>query len=74
MAQALPSLDSCNDAKNYPQNVPDPTLTPYALDAIRHQLDTQTSRLFSDETQAALDFLDLGTSATGMFNVISPRR
>lgn len=64
MAQALPSLDSCNDAKNYPQNVPDPTLTPYALDAIRHQLDTQTSRLFSDETQAALDFLDLGTSAT----------
>ena len=68
MAQTLPSLKWCNDAKNYPRNS-DRTLTPYALDAIRHQLDTQASRLFTEEDQAALDFLDLENGGQGMFNV-----
>ena len=72
MAQILPSLTWYNDAKNYPRNS-DRTLTPYALDAIRHQLDTQASRLFTDEDQAALDFLDLGNGAEGMFNGIPSR-
>lgn len=68
MAQVLvPSLTLCDDAQNYPQNVSDPTLTPYALHAIRHQLDSQEPRLFTDETQAAIDFLDLGNNAKGSF-------
>lgn len=59
-----------NDARNYPRNVPDRTLAPYALDAIRRQLDTQARRLFTNEDQAALDFLDLGNGAEGMVNVV----
>ncbi len=70
MAQMNISLASYNDAKNYPRNVTDRTLTPHALDAIRHQLDTQAPRLFTDEAQSALDFLDLENGAEGMSNVI----
>lgn len=72
MAQTLTSLNWCDDAKNYPRTS-DRTLTPYALDAIRHQLDTQASRLFAEEGQAALDFLDLGNGAQGMLNIIPSR-
>lgn len=60
MAQMETSLIS---SKNYPRNVADRTLAPYTLDAIRHQLDLQAPRLFTDEVQAALDFLDLGNGA-----------
>lgn len=70
MAQMETSLIS---SKNYPRNVADRTLAPYTLDAIRHQLDLQAPRLFTDEVQAALDFLDLGNGAEGLFNVISSR-
>lgn len=73
MAEMAPSLTSYDDAQNYPRNVADRTLAPYALDAISHQLTTQAPRLFTDEAQATLDFLDLGNSAEGMFNVISSR-
>lgn len=68
-----PSLDSYEDAKNYPRNVAGRTLAPYVLDAIRHQLDTQAPRLFTNEAQAALDFLDLGNRGEGIFHVISMR-
>ena len=73
MAHMEPSLASYVDAKNYPRNVADRTLAPYALDALGHQLNAQAPRLFTDEAQAALDFLDLGNSAEGMFNVSSSR-
>ena len=71
MAQMERSLTSYNDAKNYPRNVADSNLPPYALDAIGHQLNAQAPRLFTDESQAALDFLDLGSSAHGTFYVVS---
>ncbi|KAF6229253.1 hypothetical protein HO133_007369 [Letharia lupina] len=58
-----PSLTSYHDAKNYPRNVADRTLTPFALDAISHQLNTQAPRLFAEEAQAALDSLDLAKGA-----------
>lgn len=73
MAQMEPSLTSYHDAKNYPRNVADRTLTPFALDAISHQLNTQAPRLFAEEAQAALDSLDLAKGAKGMDKVISSR-
>lgn len=69
MAQMELSLQSGNDATEYPRNVADGALASYAVDAISYQLDKQAPRLFADKTQAALDFLDLGTSAAGMWNV-----
>ena len=73
MAQMEPSLTLYNNAKNYPRNVADRNLAPYVLDAIRHQLDVQAPRLFTDESQAAVDFLDLESSAQGTFYVIPGR-
>lgn len=73
MTQSLPSVNWCNDAKDYPRNS-DRTLNAYALDGIRHQLDMQASRLFTEEGKAALDFLDLGDSAQGKLNIILSRR
>ena len=73
MAQMDTSLTSYNDSKDYPRNVASRTLAPYALDAIYHQLNTQAPMLCSDEARAALDFLDLGESAEGMFSVLSLR-
>ena len=67
------SLTSYDDAKNYPRNVSDRNLAPYALDAIHHELNVQAPRLFADESQAALDFLDLGSGAQGTFYVIPER-
>ena len=67
------SLTACDDGKNYPRSVADRALAPYTLDAIRHQLDAQAPRLFTDEAQAALDFLDLAKDAEGIVNVISSR-
>lgn len=72
MAQTLPSASWWDDAKNYPRNS-NRALTPYALDAIRHQLEAQASRLFTEEGAAALDFLDLGNGAQGMWNIIPSR-
>lgn len=63
MAQLELSLQSGNDAIDYPRNVAGAALASYAVDGINYQLDKQAPRLFADETQAALDFLDLGTSA-----------
>ena len=60
------SLTLNNDAGSYPRNVADCTLPPFALDAIRQQLDQQAPRLFADEADAALDFLDLYDSSEGM--------
>ena len=71
MAQTVTTPNSYDDAQNYPRNIIDRTLAPYVLDAIRHQLDTQASRLFSDEAQAALDFLDLGSHGQGMSEILS---
>lgn len=73
MAQMEPPPTSDNDAANYPRNVADRTLCPYALDAIRYHLDSQASRLFTDEAEAALDTLTLANGAQGMLNVISSR-
>ena len=70
MAQMEPSLTLYNNAKDYPRNVADRNLAPYVLDAICHQLDVQAPRLFTNESQAALDFLDLESSAQGTFYVI----
>ncbi|MCJ1391816.1 hypothetical protein MMC18_004683 [Xylographa bjoerkii] len=64
------SLTSCNNAQTYPRNLADHKLAPYALDAISYQLQAQASRLFADESQAALDFLDLGNQAADFW----PRR
>lgn len=62
---------SRNDGSGkYPQNASDRALAPYALEAIGHQLDLQAPRLLSDESQAALDFLDLGYKAEGMIAII----
>ena len=68
-----PSLASDNDPGNYPQNVASRTLAPYVLDTIRQQLHTQAPRLFSDEAGAAVDFLDFGNGAEGIWNVIPSR-
>ena len=73
MAQIVTPPNSGDDAQNYPRNINDRTLAPYVLDAIRHQLDTQASRLFSDEAQAALDFLDLGSHGQGMSIILSSK-
>ena len=66
MAQMALSLKSYDDANDYPRNMSDHTLAPYLSDAIRHRLNTEASRLFSDEDQAALDFLDLGSHSRGI--------
>jgi hypothetical protein len=58
-------------SQTYPRNLTDRRLAPYTLDAISQQLHMQASRLFSDEAGAALDFLDLGTNAEGVWNIIS---
>ena len=63
----LSILTAFNTEQTYPRNIADHNLAPYALDAISHHLDTQAPRLFADESQAALDFLDLGDHAAGMF-------
>ncbi len=68
-----PSQNSNNDAANYPRNVAGRSLAPYALDAIRHQLDKQAPRLFTGEAEAALDILNLANGAQGMFELISSR-
>ena len=73
MAQIVSTPNSYDDAQNYPRNIIDRTLAPYVLDAVRHQLDTQASRLFSDEAQAALDFLDLGSHGQGMSGIMSAK-
>lgn len=67
MAQMAQSLTGDNDPGSYPRNVAGLTLAPYVLDSIRQQLNTQSSRLFTDETGAAVDFLDLGNDAGGKF-------
>ena len=67
MAQIKQSLTSNNDPGNYPQNVAGHTLAPYILDTSRQQLNSEAPRLFTGETGAALDFLDLGDGAQGMF-------
>lgn len=69
MAQLEPLLTSYDDAKNYPLNVADSTLAPYAVDAIRRRLKTHATRLFADETKAALDFFDLEINGVGMWKV-----
>jgi hypothetical protein len=69
VAQMEPSPTSYNDAKTYSQNLADRTLASYALDAISHRLNAQAPRLFTGQAQEALDFLDLGNRAEGMFNV-----
>ena len=61
---------SYNESKSFPRNLPDRVLAPYALEAIGQELDTQAPRLFSNEAQAALEFLDLGKIAGGMVDVI----
>lgn len=63
MAQIDQSFTWCDDAKSYPRNLADRTLAPHTLAAIGRQLDSQASRLFTDEAQAALDFLDFGNGA-----------
>lgn len=63
-----PSLNSYNDTTDYPRNVADRTLAPYAVDAISHRLNKHAPRLF-DENETALDFLDLENGAEGMRNV-----
>ena len=73
MAQIVTTPNSYDDAQNYPRNITDRTLAPYVLDAVRHQLDTQAPRLFSDEAQAALDFLDLGSHGQGMSKILSSK-
>ena len=65
------SQKSYEDTKIYPQNVPDRTLAPYALNDIGNRLNTHSPRLFTDEGHAALDFLDLRDSAQGTLNLIS---
>ena len=63
------SLTSVNAPENYPQNVASRTLAPYILDTIQRQLKNQAPRLFTDEADAALDFLDLGNGAQGILNI-----
>lgn len=64
-----PLLNPCDDAQDYPRNIADGLLAPYAVDAIRHKLHEQAHRLLTDEAKAAIDFLDLGHGAKGMINV-----
>ena len=71
MAQTQQSLTSENEPGSYPQNVASHTLAPYILDTIRQQLISEAPRLFTGEAGAALDFLDLGDGAQGIFNAIS---
>lgn len=72
MAQIKKALTSDNEPGSYPQNVAGYTLAPYFLDTIRQRLSSEASRLFTGEAGAALDFLDLGHGAQGMFNAIIP--
>ena len=58
---------SCNGSRLYPRTLVDGVLAPYALERIGHELDKQAPRLFSDEAQAALDFLDLEKTARGEY-------
>lgn len=70
MAQMEPSLSSYHDATHYPHNVADSTLAPYVVDAISDRLNKHAPILFADETEAALNFLDLGNSAEGMWHSV----
>ena len=67
MAQIQQSQTSDNDTESYPQNVAGHTLAPYILETIRQQLNSEAPRLFTGEAGAALDFLDFGDGAQGMF-------
>lgn len=68
MTQMERSLESHKDATTYPRDVADSALAAYTVDAISHRLDTQAHRLFADETQASLDFIDLGNNAEGVWH------
>ena len=68
MAQNVSSTTPLRIPKTYPRNVGGGALAPYILDSLDDHLNKHALRLFSDETRAALDFLDLGEVAKGMFH------
>lgn len=59
------SLAWYSNAKICPGKLGDHALDIHALDAIGHRLKEHAPRLFTEETEAKLDFLDLGNNAEG---------
>ena len=56
----------CHDANNFPQNFPI-NYAPGNKHLILEQLNTQADRLFANEAEAALDFLELDDDGKGIF-------
>ena len=60
--QAVTAL--CNNAKTFPLNLNQQNPSAYDL-TLYEQLNTHAARLFSDEDESALDFLELSRSGKG---------
>jgi hypothetical protein len=60
-----PPIAWYSDAKICPRKLGDHALGLHALDAIGHRLKKHAPRLFTEEAEARIDFLDLGNDAEG---------
>lgn len=60
--QAL--TDLCNRAKSFPLNLHQQQSSP-SNQSLYEQLDAQAARLFSNEDESALNFLELSSNAKG---------
>ena len=58
-------LALCDNAKAFPQNLPQTRLSTYNQ-SLYTQLSTHAERLFSDGNAASMDFLELHSKGKGM--------
>jgi hypothetical protein len=68
-----PSLAWYSDAKICTPKLGDHALGLHALDAIGHRLKEHGPRLFTEEAEAKVDFLDLSNNAEGTSKISSGR-
>jgi hypothetical protein len=68
-----PSLAWYGDAKICTRKLGDHALGLHALDAIGHRLKVHAPRLFTEEAEAKVDFLELGNKAEGTSKIPSRR-
>ena len=61
-------------AMNHFRHVGSSGLAPYVLERLGGRLKAEAPRLFTEEAQAKVDFLDLGQDATGGCSIISSPR
>ena len=61
-------IDSCNQALQYPQNLPTREYLDYLLESYFHKLNENEARLFSSESDSELTFLDFDYDGESLYS------